>query len=159
GRGESSMNNKGDFQNRRILVIDDNVAIHADFKKILAAEDLDTCGLAEAEAELFGAAPTSMAAKPRFELTSAFQGHEGLTAVTQAVQSGRPFAIAFVDVRMPPGWDGVETTARLWEADPDLQIVICTAYSDYSWDKMVAQLGGSDRLVILKKPFDAIEVM
>ena len=66
--------------------------------------------------------------------------------------------MAFVDVRMPPGWDGVETTARIWEADPDLQVVICTAYADCSWDEMLQKLGQSDRLVILKKPFDSIEV-
>jgi signal transduction histidine kinase len=67
--------------------------------------------------------------------------------------------MAFVDVRMPPGWDGVETTLELWKVAPDLQIVICTAYSDYSWDDMLAKLGSSDRLVILKKPFDTIEVL
>src|SRR5437016_6107206 len=72
--------------------------------------------------------------------------------------AGRPYAMAFVDVRMGPGWDGIETTAKLWEADPDLQVVICTAHSDYSWDGMVAKLGHSDRLVILKKPFDNVEV-
>jgi YesN/AraC family two-component response regulator len=60
---------------------------------------------------------------------------------------------------MPPGWDGIETTAKIWEVDPSLQIVICTAHSDYSWDEMTARLGISSRLVILKKPFDAIEVL
>src|SRR5438094_9421360 len=72
--------------------------------------------------------------------------------------AGRPYAMAFVDVRMGPGWDGIETTAKLWEAYPDLQVVICTAHSDYSWDDMVAKLGYSERLVILKKPFDNVEV-
>ncbi len=67
--------------------------------------------------------------------------------------------MAFVDVRMPPGWDGVETTARIWEKYSDLQVVICTAYSDYSWEDMLKRLGYSDRLVILKKPFDTIEVL
>jgi len=80
-----------------------------------------------------------------------------LAAVREAVRAARPFAVAFVDVRMPPGWDGVETTCRLWEADPDLQVVICTAYSDHSWDEMIARLGTSDRLVILKKPFDVMK--
>jgi signal transduction histidine kinase/response regulator of citrate/malate metabolism len=60
---------------------------------------------------------------------------------------------------MPPGWDGVETTLELWKVAPDLQIVICTAYSDYSWDEMLAKLGSSDRLVVLKKPFDTVEVL
>jgi YesN/AraC family two-component response regulator len=67
--------------------------------------------------------------------------------------------MAFVDVRMPPGWDGIETIARIWEAYPDLQVAICTAYSDYSWDEMIAKVGTSDRLVILKKPFDNIQVL
>ena len=60
---------------------------------------------------------------------------------------------------MPPGWDGVETTAQIWRNYPDLQVVICTAYSDYSWEKMLKKLGYSDRLIILKKPFDSVEVM
>ena len=65
--------------------------------------------------------------------------------------------MAFVDVRMPPGWDGVETTQRIWEIDPDVQIVICTAYSDYSWGEMFEKIGSRDGLLILKKPFDAVE--
>jgi PAS domain S-box-containing protein len=79
--------------------------------------------------------------------------------VEKAREEGRPYALAFVDVRMPPGWDGVETTSRIWKACPDTQIILCTAYSDYSWDEMISKLGHSDRLVILKKPFDAVEVL
>jgi len=79
--------------------------------------------------------------------------------VQAALGSRRPYALAFVDVRMPPGWDGIETSARIWQVDPDLQIVICTAFADYSWDDMVDKLGATDRLVILKKPFEAIEVL
>jgi two-component system, sensor histidine kinase and response regulator len=75
------------------------------------------------------------------------------------LQENHPYAMAFVDVRMPPGWDGVETTAKIWQKYPDLQVVICTAYSDYSWEEMLKKLGYSDRLIILKKPFDNIEVL
>src|ERR1051326_681932 len=60
---------------------------------------------------------------------------------------------------MGPGLDGIQTTAKLWEIYPDLQVVVCTAYSDYSWEEMVQKLGHSDRLVILKKPFDNVEVL
>ena len=67
--------------------------------------------------------------------------------------------MAFVDMRMPPGWDGLETTLKLWEVEPDLQVVICTAYSDYAWKDLIAKIGSSDRLVILKKPFDNVEVL
>ena len=86
------------------------------------------------------------------------QGEEGLKMVQQAIEEGRPYAMAFVDVRMPPGWDGIETIARIWEADPELQIVVCTAYSDYSWEEMRAKVGQPDGLLVLKKPFDNIEV-
>ncbi len=61
-------------------------------------------------------------------------------------------------MRMPPGWDGVKTISKLWERDPELQVVICTAFSDYTWDQTIEILGESDRLLILKKPFDAIEI-
>ena len=91
-------------------------------------------------------------------IDSAFQGQEGLAMARQALEEGRPYAMAFVDIRMPPGWDGVETTGKIWEHYPDLQVVICTAYSDYSLEEMLDKLGHSDRLVILKKPFDNIEV-
>jgi PAS domain S-box-containing protein len=82
-----------------------------------------------------------------------------LQKVQEAEEAGRPFALAFVDVRMPPGWDGVETINRIWQRHPQLQVVICTAYADYSWEEMVRRIGKSDSMVILKKPFDNIEVL
>src|SRR5258705_6555896 len=93
-----------------------------------------------------------------FELDSAFQGKEGLEMVKKALEEGRPYAVAFVDVRMPPGWDGIETITRIWEVDPNLQIVVCTAYADYSWEEIRAKVGQPDSLLVLKKPFDNIEV-
>ncbi len=59
---------------------------------------------------------------------------------------------------MPPGGDGIETVWRIWKEYPDLEVVICTAYSDYSWDEMTDKLGKTDRLLILKKPIDNGEV-
>src|SRR6202034_349906 len=92
-------------------------------------------------------------------IDSAYQGKEGLDLIEKSLSEDRPYALAFVDVRMPPGWDGVETTSHIWQKYSDLQVVICTAYSDYSWEDMLKKLGYSDRLVILKKPFDNIEVL
>jgi signal transduction histidine kinase/AmiR/NasT family two-component response regulator len=143
--------------NARILVIDDNEAIHQDFRKILGGEAEDNASLDEARAALFGER-ASPRAQQNYQIDCAFQGQEGLSLVVRALEEARPYALAFVDVRMPPGWDGIETTARIWERDPDVQIVICTAYSDYSWSDMLEKLGRSDRLVVLKKPFDNIEV-
>ncbi len=143
--------------NRRILIIDDNRAIHQDFGKILGGDGSDLAALTAIEDELFGeTSPAS--AKEHFELTSAYQGSEGLKIVQSAEKDGRPFAMAFVDVRMPPGWDGVETIHRIWQVSENLQTVICSAYSDYSWEQIVERLGKSDRLLILRKPFDPAEV-
>jgi two-component system, cell cycle sensor histidine kinase and response regulator CckA len=143
-------------KNRRVLVVDDNPSIHDDFRKILSPASRTTAVLDEAEKALFGC-PTDAARQTKFEVDSAFQGQEGLLLVKKAIEARRPYAMAFVDVRMPPGWDGVETIRKIWEVDPDLQIVLCTAYSDYSWDEMFEQLGQRDGLLILKKPFDTVE--
>jgi len=142
--------------NRRILVVDDLPAIHEDFRKILMPAAAQADGLSEMEAALFGDAPK--AATPGFEIDSAYQGQEGLAMVEASLLAGRPYAMAFVDMRMPPGWDGVQTIERLWQADARLQVVICTAFTDHSWEEVLARLEARDRLLILKKPFDAIEV-
>jgi two-component system, sensor histidine kinase and response regulator len=145
-------------KNHRILIIDDNRAIHEDFRKVLIKSTVQNDDFDEATASLFGDAP-SQPQVPVFQIDSAYQGQEGLEMIEKSLQEDHPYAMAFVDVRMPPGWDGVETTAKIWQEYPDLQVVICTAYSDYSWEKMLNVLGYSDRMVILKKPFDSIEVM
>jgi diguanylate cyclase (GGDEF)-like protein/PAS domain S-box-containing protein len=138
----------------RLLIVDDNESIHDDLKKILAPAEIDS-QLAADEAILFGTAPAPAAA---FEIDSAFQGRDGLACVVRARAEDRPYSLAFVDVRMPPGWDGIETIGHLWKVDPDLQVVICTAHSDYNWHDISKCLGMSDNFVVLKKPFDIIEV-
>lgn len=147
-----------DAPNRRILLIDDNTAIHEDFKKTLAAENDVSKSFDAAKAAFFGEAPRTTPEAASFEIDSAFQGQEGLEMIRAARAEGRPYALTFVDVRMPPGWDGVETIAKIWGIDEHVQTVICTAFSDYSYDQMIESLGRTDRLLILKKPFDPIEI-
>jgi PAS domain S-box-containing protein len=142
--------------NHRILVIDDNKAIHDDLRKILLGEVKTQERLQDDEALLFGIEAVPIT---KFEIDSAYQGQEGLAKLEQSLAEGRPYAMAFVDVRMPPGWDGVETITRLWRVYPNLQVVVCTAYSDYSWNDIQRRLGQSENLLILKKPFDNIEVI
>jgi two-component system, NtrC family, sensor kinase len=141
--------------NRRILIIDDNRSIHQDFRKILAPTPRVRPDLTDLETEIFE--ETDVAASTDiFELTSAHQGQEGYALVKVAEEEGKPFAVAFVDVRMPPGWDGVETIGHLWEISPRLEVIICTAYSDYSREQITAKLG--ERVTVLRKPFDPVEV-
>jgi predicted signal transduction protein with EAL and GGDEF domain len=151
------MNDADSQPNRRILIVDDNPTIHEDFQKILCPANNRRPEVSRLAAALFDEAEPAVQTI-RFELDSAYQGQEGFEMVKKAVAENRPYAMAFVDVRMPPGWDGVETIARLWEVYPRLQIVVCTAYSDYSWEDLLAKVGQSDSLVILKKPCDNVEV-
>ena len=144
--------------NHRILIIDDNPAIHDDIRKILTSAEARNASLELAKAAVLGetySAPEGAS----FVIDSATQGDAGLEMVRRSLESRRPYALAFVDMRMPPGWDGMTTLAHLWKLDPDLQVVICTAYSDYPWEEIVGKIGKSANMVILKKPFDNIEVL
>jgi nitrogen-specific signal transduction histidine kinase/CheY-like chemotaxis protein len=143
--------------NRRILVVDDNPAIHSDIRKILCPRRTEDTSVSDLEGILFDEAPKSRDSLT-FELFSAHQGQEALEMVRRSLQEGSPYALAFMDVRMPPGWDGIETISRIWEVDPSIQMVVCTAYSDYSWEEMRSRLGQPESLVVLKKPFDNVEV-
>lgn len=144
----------------RLLVVDDNRAIHDDIRKVLRVDTANS-EIDQMEAELFGTSAASGPASDRmvFEIDSALQGQEGRDLVRAAVGATRPYAVAVVDMRMPPGWDGIETIEHLWQEDPALQVVICTAYSDHSWAEIVDRLKVSDQLLILKKPFDNMELL
>ncbi|KAB0517145.1 response regulator [Pseudomonas extremorientalis] len=142
--------------NRRILLIDDTPSIHDDFRKILMPAVESNQALDDMESALFG--DTAKAQAQVFELHSAYGGEEGLQLLVTAMANKQPYALAFVDMRMPQGWDGAKTIEELWKVAPDLQVVVCTAYSDYSWEDLLERLHAHDRLLILKKPFDNIEV-
>jgi diguanylate cyclase (GGDEF)-like protein len=144
--------------NRRVLVIDDNPAIHQDFKKVLGA-GLDAAAPLEADELVLFGAPARAPTRPNFEVDSSLQGRDGVERVREALRVGRPYAMAIVDMQMPPGWDGLETIERLWEVDPDVQVVICSAHADYDWTELVDRLGHADKLLVVKKPFEPIEVL
>ena len=150
------MPNEPDLLTHRILVIDDNPAIHQDYRKILVADGKALTS--QAEAGLFGGQQPDTT-RPRFDMDSAMQGRDGVELARAALAEGRPYSVAFVDMRMPPGWDGLETVEQLWKIDPDAQVVICSAYTDYDWLELLARLGHSDKLIVVKKPFEPIEIL
>jgi len=145
----------------RILVIDDTPSIHEDFRKILVPASTvteDSIRLSHLADAIFGQANPAPA-PVKFTLDCALQGEEGLARVIDALAQNQPYALAFVDMRIPPGWDGLETIRHLWATDPALQVVICTAYSDHTWSAISESVGHTDNLLILKKPFDPVEVL
>ena len=149
------MNPNAGRANRRILIVDDATSIHLDFRKILCADADAEPSLDTLEQTLFG---TTTVARQAFILDSAYQGQEALDLVSRALATNAPYAMAFIDMRMPPGWDGLQTIEQLWNVDPNLQIALCTAYSDYSFEAIEARLKYNDQLLILKKPFDHLEI-
>ncbi|MEY2931286.1 MAG: hypothetical protein RL033_2035 [Pseudomonadota bacterium] len=146
-------------RNGRILVVDDNEGIHGDFDKVLYNADraAPSARLDEAAAALFGEERRERP-QTNFQVTHARQGEEAFDLVLKSLRERTPYALAFVDVRMPPGWDGLRTIEQIWGHDTEIEIVLCTAYADYSWDEIATRLPHADRLLILRKPFDPLEV-
>ena len=151
-------NNGMEAINRRVLVIDDKQDIHIDYRRILVDSTEPSAADAIAS-DILGGDYEGGVSKAGFDVDCASQGQEGVELVEKAVAEGRPYAVAFVDVRMPPGWDGIETIRHIWQVDPDIQITIVTAYSDYSWGDITRDLGDTDQLQLLKKPFESIELL
>ena len=145
---------------RRILVIDDSEAIHTDFRRILIPEQRGQDDLDLLEEALFGPTPSRApaAVDPEFEVDSAFQGQEGVAKVREALASGRPYTLVFLDYRMPPGWNGAETLRRMRTVAPSLRVVLCSAYSDYSWGELLQEFSDLQLLKELRKPFNGQEV-
>ena len=130
----------------RILVIDDDPAIHEELRKIFCAAIPMTLDWA-------------IAALPDFQIDSAFHAQEGMEKVAMALASGQPYAIAIVNVRTPPLWEGAETIARISEMDPRIAILLSTVCADESVELLVRKLGNSGRIGVLRKPFDSVQVL
>ncbi len=145
--------------NLRIIIIDDNPDIHRDFIKILTKDKSVNNDIADLKNNFFDKLePKKNAALPQFFIDTASSGQEGFEKTKKAASEGLSYALAFVDVHLHPGWNSIETIKHIWEIDPDMQIVICSAFSDYSWEETVNELGHADNLLILKKPFNNIAV-
>lgn len=140
-----------------LLVVDDNRAVHDDIERVLLGRSSEG-SLDELEARLFSSPPEGRE-RSVLNLHFASQGPEALALVERLQAEGVRISVAFVDMRMPPGWDGVETIERLWSRDPHIQVVICTSYSDHPWLEIIKRLPRHDQLLILKKPIDPVEIL
>ncbi len=159
--------NRGDVMSqslKRILIVDDNQAIHEDLKQVLSfgagtfldkeatalEEDLFSDGDIPDQEESFVGSD--------YLIDDAYQGEEAVNMVAQAEIEGKPYSLIFMDVRMPPGMDGIQTIEKIWDDYSHIEMVICTAFSDYSWESIVQKLGQTDHLLFMKKPFDGVAV-
>lgn len=152
------------METKRILIVDDNESIHEDIHNVLGSKakrkkDSETVALEE---ELFGESPKSSSSNgtnnAEYVIDDAYQGADAVKMVDKAAEEGFPYALIFMDVRMPPGIDGIQAVTEIWRNHPQIEVVICTAYSDYTWDEIVEQFGPTDHLLFMKKPFDSISL-
>ncbi|MDR3492467.1 MAG: EAL domain-containing protein [Gammaproteobacteria bacterium] len=136
----------------RILVADDSIEVQKYFEAILSTEYFEKTQ--KKLAENTSDNPHSLSL-PDFQVDMVSQGEEALAKVKASLADNNPYALAFIDIHMPPGIDGIETIKNIWALDPTIQVVICTGFSDYTWEEAVRHLGKVESLMILKKPFDA----
>lgn len=143
----------------RILIVDDDVHIIAEYLHCLGSDfepDVATATLSDLERVLFGE-ETDERGAVRFDVHSCNQGAAGVRAVEDAVRVGAPFAIVFLDIRMPPGIDGVEAAKRIRRIDPNVNIVLVTGSLTPEPENLGREIPPSDRMFFFKKPFHAVE--
>lgn len=146
----------------RILIVDDSKPIHEDFRSILIKKEEYDAEYHQLEKDLsIHEASSSRTSKLplNFQLDHAYQGLEAIKMVDEAEKSGWPYAVIFLDVRMPPGIDGIKTATKIWKNHPDIEIVICTAHSDYTLDEIVDKVGLTDQMMFITKPFDSTMII
>ncbi len=148
--------------NRKILIVDDMEEIHVAYKFILETKNTDTADAMDSIIDdLFDEDEVSQKKNtmiPKYELQSCYQGEDAIEKVKEAVENNEPFAVVFMDMRMPPGMNGIDTIKELWKIDSKLEVILCTAFSDYNWKETINILGASDQLLLLKKPFEIPEI-
>jgi two-component system sensor histidine kinase/response regulator len=142
----------------RVIIIDDMEGIHADITALFKSTKNSI--LDALRQDIFGPSSelSTSARDLNFEFHSAFQGEQGYELVKDSIEKGNPYSVAIVDMRMPPGWDGLQTIQKIREVDPNIEIIICSAYSDYSWREIAENLGVNSKHLFLSKPFEAIEM-
>jgi CheY-like chemotaxis protein len=148
--------------NKRILIADDNLEFHNIMKTILNFGLLDELADSQIDAlqrELFGEGTEGSAQSSntqKYIVDCTLQGKEAYGMVLRAKEEGRPYWLAILDMRMPPGWDGLETARHILAKAPETEIIICTAYSDTSWKEIELEL--KKNVFLLKKPFSIEEL-
>ena len=142
-------------QNNLVLIVDDQHEIHDDFEEMLkpsfaqsSADDLAASFMREKEEVWL----------PEFELLHVSNGEEALSIIQAGKESGRPIAVAYIDIRMPPGIDGIETIRRIRKIDRDIEIVIMTAYTDKALPEILHDMELLHKLLYIRKPFAHEEI-
>jgi diguanylate cyclase (GGDEF)-like protein len=149
----------------KVLVADDEAEVRDAYRQILIEADVskDLAAFRNLRARLFAKnagndAAAAAAGPTTFEPTFCDGAEAAVEAVRAAHAAGEPFAVAFIDMRMPPGPDGIWAAARIRDIDPAVEIVICTAYSDADPGQIGSFVPPEEKLSYLQKPFHPHEI-
>jgi signal transduction histidine kinase len=148
----------GGIKMDRLLFVDDEIEIIKNYKKLFNSEDHGLEELASFAGNILGIDQAADQSKRDYEVITAAQGLDAINIVKENLENDTPIKVAFIDMRMPPGINGAETAKEISELDPNIEIVIVTAYSDVNLSDIVKKVGRADKLLYLKKPFDPNEV-
>lgn len=151
--------NSKDIVSNRILVCDDDAALIEEYKRCLSQDFIAEVGattLTDLEKVLFGD-ETNDAGAVSFDVETCDQGEDAVSAVEAAISAGKPFSIVFLDIRMPPGMDGIEAAKKIRELDPRVNIVVVTASIGPELDKLDSEIPPADKIFFFKKPFHSVE--
>ena len=144
--------------NTRVLIVDDQDEIHIDFREMLSNPNKGSASDDLAAAFLSVESRSSRDYLPSFELSHASSGDEAYQLVKAAKASNRPFAAAYVDIRMPPGMDGIETVRRIRAFEKNLEIVMMTAYTDKPLHEIITNMELLHKLLYIRKPVTREEI-
>ena len=145
-------------QNRKILLVDDEARIVDELFKVLTPQELGNDELGELEDHLFGKSESNKKKIISYDVCRCQQGDEAICEVQKALEKEQPFAVAFIDVQMPPGPDGVATAEQIRKLDPNIQIVIITGHSDFDVCEIAERVPPEDKLLFLQKPVHSQEI-
>ena len=144
------------YANRRVLIVDDQKEIHDDFAEMLKPHLEGTWANPLAASFVTEDEP---AVAPEFDLLHASSGEEAYDIIRVGKERGSPIAVAYIDIRMPPGVDGVETVRRVRAVDGDIEMVIMTAYSDRSLGEIIENVEPLHKVLYIRKPFAREEIL
>ena len=153
-------------RNKRILIIDDQEDLREQLARLLVncGRPNKTAAIVQSmRARLMGMDPATELEAPKndsptYDIDTAGQGEEAFEMVKAAIENGAPYEVMFTDMRMPPGWDGLKTAKKVREIDKNIEIVIMTAFADYEQEEISRTIGTPEKLLYIKKPFQAEEI-
>ena len=144
--------------NTRVLIVDDQEEIHIDFQEMLLPRKTKLVSDDLAATFLMSDLEEKASHLPQFELAHASSGDQACELIKAARDANQPFAVAYIDIRMPPGMDGIETIRQIRTFEEDLEIVIMTAYTDKPLPEIITDMKLLHKLLYIRKPVAREEI-